>query len=118
MKATAKIDDGPLLGALLRRVRRRILVRVVEALAAAGFPEIREPHMAVFQHPSPRGSSPLALAERAEMSKQAMNQLIGTLERAGYIARLPDPAHRGHRQIWLTARGDAAVRVMRRTIRA
>ena len=73
--------------------------------------------MAVFQHPSPHGSSPLALAERAQMSKQAMNQLIGTLERAGYLERRADPDHMGRRQIWLTSRGERAVVIMRRAIR-
>jgi DNA-binding MarR family transcriptional regulator len=116
--AASKKIGKPLLGALLRKVRHRIVSRVIDALTRSGFPEIREPHMAVFQHPPPRGVSPIALAERARMSKQAINQLLGTLERAGYLERRDDRTRAGGRQIWLTARGERAVAVMRRTIRA
>ena len=38
------------------------------------------PHMAVLQFPGPDGVRPGTLAERAGMSKQAMNQLLRSLE--------------------------------------
>src|SRR5690606_36018637 len=56
-------------------------------LNAAGFEELRQPHMAVFQYPGPDGARPSELAARAGMSKQAMNQLLQSLERWGYIRR-------------------------------
>jgi DNA-binding MarR family transcriptional regulator len=72
--------------------------------------------MAVFQYPGPDGVSPLELAQRAHMSKQAMNQLLGTLERAGFLVRRRDPAHGKQRIVHLTARGRRAIRVIRRTV--
>jgi DNA-binding MarR family transcriptional regulator len=51
----------------------------------AGFDELRVPHMAVLQFPGPDGVRPSTLAERAGMSKQAMNQLLLSLEAAGYL---------------------------------
>jgi len=108
----------PLLGALLRLARRRVVREIFAALARAGMDDLREPHMAVLQYPGPDGVSPLELARRAEMSKQAMNQLLGTLERAGYLRRAPHPAHGKQRVIALTARGHRALRVMRERVAA
>ena len=64
----------------LLRVLEQIHRRIIRELNAAGFDELREPHMAVLQFPGPNGVRPSALAERAGMSKQAMNQLLRSLE--------------------------------------
>jgi hypothetical protein len=45
--------------------------------------------MAGLQFPGPDGGRPSVLAERAGVSKQAMNQLFGTLETLGCVARSP-----------------------------
>jgi DNA-binding MarR family transcriptional regulator len=89
---------------------------VFVALAAAGMDDLRGPHMAVFQYPGPHGTSPLELARRAKMSKQAMNQLLGTLQRSGYIVRKRDPDNGKQRVIHLTARGNRAIALMREEI--
>jgi len=65
---------------LLRVPAQPIHRRIIRELNAAGFDELREPHMAVLQFPGPNGVRPSALAERAGMSKQAMNQLLRSLE--------------------------------------
>jgi len=101
---------------MLRQARNRVLARVFAALAHAGMDDLREPHMTVFQWPGPHGVGPLELARRAEMSKQAMNQLLGTLERAGYIVRRRDPSHGKQRVIELTERGWRAIAVIRRAV--
>ena len=74
-----------LIGALLRVPAQAIQRRLIKELNAAGFDELRLPHMAVLQFPGPDGVRPGALAERAGMSKQAMNQLLRSLEGFGYI---------------------------------
>jgi DNA-binding MarR family transcriptional regulator len=48
------------------------------------------------------------LAERAGMSKQAMNQLLRSLEALGYIARSDAPDEGRARMVRLTRRGRAA----------
>ena len=99
---------GILIGALLRVPAQAIHRRLIRELNAAGFTELRLPHMAVFQFPGPEGVRPGALAERAGISKQAMNQLLGSLEECGYLAR-SDASRTGRaRIIRLTARGRAA----------
>src|SRR5579863_4561695 len=97
-----------LIGALLRVPAQSIHRRIILELNAAGFEELRVPHMAVLQFPGPDGVRPGMLAERAGMSKQAMNQLLRSLEGLGYIVR-SDAAHEGRaRIIRLTKRGRAA----------
>src|SRR6187399_2728580 len=80
-----------LIGALLRVPAQVIQRRIIAELNAAGFAELRLPHMAVLQFPGPDGVRPGLLAERASMSKQAMNQLLRSLEGLGYLARSTDP---------------------------
>jgi DNA-binding MarR family transcriptional regulator len=97
-----------LIGALLRVPAQAIHRRIINELNAAGFDELRVPHMAVLQFPGPDGSRPGLLAERAGMSKQAMNQLLRSLEGIGYLARSDDPDEGRARIVHLTKRGRAA----------
>ena len=97
-----------LIGALLRVPAQAIHRRIINELNAAGFEELRVPHMAVLQFPGPDGVRPGTLAERAGMSKQAMNQLLRSLEALGYIARADAPDEGRARIVRLTKRGRAA----------
>jgi DNA-binding MarR family transcriptional regulator len=97
-----------LIGALLRVPAQAIHRRIISELNAAGFEDLSVPHVAVLQFPGPDGVRPGTLAERAGMSKQAMNQLLRSLEGLGYITR-SDAADEGRaRIIRLTKRGRAA----------
>jgi DNA-binding MarR family transcriptional regulator len=98
----------PLIGALLRVPANAIHRRLIRELNASGFDDLRLPHMAVLQFPGPHGVRPGTLAERAGMSKQAMNQLLQSLEAAGYIARSAAEDDGRTRVVRLTKRGRAA----------
>src|SRR5215469_15538997 len=97
-----------LIGALLRVPAQAIQRRIIKELNAAGYDELRVPHMAVLQFPGPDGVRPGTLAERAGMSKQAINQLLRSLERLGYVSRSDAPDERRARIVRLTRRGRAA----------
>ena len=97
-----------LIGALLRVPAQAIHRRLVSELNAAGFGELRVPHMSVLQYPGPDGVRPGTLAERAGMSKQAMNQLLRSLEDLGYVTRSNAPDSGRARIIRFTKRGRAA----------
>jgi DNA-binding MarR family transcriptional regulator len=97
-----------LIGALLRVPGQAIHRRLISELNAAGFQELRLPHMAVLQFPGPDGVRPGVLADRAAISKQAMNQLLGSLEEYGYVVRSNDPNEGRARIIRFTKRGHAA----------
>ena len=97
-----------LIGALLRVPAQAIHRRIIKELNTAGFDELRLPHIAVLQFPGPDGVSPGTLAERAGMSKQAMNQLLRSLEALGYIVRSDAPHEGRMRIVRYTKRGRAA----------
>jgi DNA-binding MarR family transcriptional regulator len=97
-----------LIGALLRVPAQAIHRRIIDDLNQAGFDGLRMPHVAVFLYPGPEGVRPGALAERAGISKQAMNQLLRSLEGLGYIVRSDVPEEGRSRIVRLTKRGRAA----------
>jgi len=97
-----------LIGALLRVPAQAIHRRIIHELDAAGFDGLSMPHMAVLQFPGPDGVRPSLLAERAGMSKQAMNQLLRSLEGLGYVVRADAPDEGRARIVRFTRRGRAA----------
>ena len=103
----------PLIGALLRvpweEVQRHMLVRLHEH----GFDDLDAAHLDVFQYPGPQGARPSELAARLRMSKQALNYLLGQLERLDYLERRPDPDDLRSKRIVLTPRGTTAVHALR-----
>ena len=101
-----------LIGALLRVPAQAIQRRIISELNAAGFEELRLPHMAVLQYPGPDGVRPGVLAERAGMSKQAMNQLLKSLESLGYLVRSDAPGEGRARIVRFTKRGRAVYATM------
>jgi DNA-binding MarR family transcriptional regulator len=59
----------------------------------------------MFRHPTLDGMRPSELAEALMISKQSVNDLLGDLERQGYITREVDPSDRRGRLVRLTAKG-------------
>ena len=96
-----------LIGALLRVPAHAIHRRIIKDLNAAGFEELSMPHIAVLQFPGPDGFRPRTLADRAGMSKQAMNRLLGSLEESGYLVRSDAPDEGRARVVRFTKRGHA-----------
>jgi DNA-binding MarR family transcriptional regulator len=103
----------PLVGALLRRPFLAVRNHIVDALHEAGFTDLAGAHLAVFQYPGPDGRSPGDLARSADSTKQAINNLLAQLERAGYLQRDVNPANRRERVIRLTARGRRVISTIR-----
>src|SRR5262245_31077905 len=95
----------PLLGALLRIPLDVIQRRIVDALHAHGFVDLGPAHLPVLRYPGPEGKRPVELAAEANMSKQAMNYLLGQLEALGYLERRRDPEDGRSRAVYLPARG-------------
>lgn len=104
----SKLEPPPLIGALLRVPAQVIHRRLIAGLNDAGFTDLRLPHIAVLSYPSADGCRPTELAERAGISKQAMNQLLQSLEQLGYIQRSTDTEDGRARVVHFTERGNAA----------
>jgi DNA-binding MarR family transcriptional regulator len=78
---------------------------VLVRLAEYGYADIRPSHTAVFQYLDDTGTTVSLLAERAQMTKQAMAELVAHLEARGYVTRVPDPGDRRAKLVRPTERG-------------
>jgi DNA-binding MarR family transcriptional regulator len=103
----------PLIGALLRLPWQAVQRHMLERLHAAGFDDLDPAHLVVFGYPGPQGARPTELAARLGISKQALNHLLGALERRGYVERRADDGDLRARRVELTGRGTSAVHVIR-----
>lgn len=106
----------PLIGALLRLPWEAVQERMLERLHAQGFADFDASYLVVAQYPGPQGQRPADLAGRLRISKQALNHLLGQLERRGYLTREPDPEDGRSKRIRLTARGTRAGLVIREAV--
>jgi DNA-binding MarR family transcriptional regulator len=116
MVTTHELAQPRLIGALLRIPFQATVARVSDALAAAGHGDLRPAHLTPFLHLRPGGSRATELAERAQLSKQAMGYLVDYLAARGYVERVPDPADGRAKLIRLTARGREVARLARATL--
>jgi DNA-binding MarR family transcriptional regulator len=112
----ARQSPPPLIGALLRLPWEAVQRRMLERLHDRGFADFDAAYLNVFQYPGPQGARPSDLAVRLRISKQAVNHLLGQLEKLGYVERHPDPDDLRSKRIALTARGNSAIRVIREAV--
>ena len=107
----------PLIGALLRMPVDAVLGRMLGGLHEDGFTDLNAAHLPLLRYPGPENRRPSELASEARVTRQAMNYLLGELERLGYLTRREDPEDRRSKRVHLTDRGQAVVRTIRRTVR-
>jgi DNA-binding GntR family transcriptional regulator/DNA-binding MarR family transcriptional regulator len=97
---------GPLMiGALVTMIGHDLRRRVTAALHAQGYADYRSTYHEVFMLTRAEGSRITELAELAQVTRQAMSELVTELERRGYVERSPDPTDRRAVLVRRTARG-------------
>jgi DNA-binding MarR family transcriptional regulator len=101
--------------AMLGRAYSLLGFDIVDGVVGAGYPQ-KPSHSAVFAQIKPEGSRLTELARGANMSPQAMGELVDELEGLGYVQRQPDPSDRRAKLIVLTERGRACVAAGMQTI--
>jgi DNA-binding MarR family transcriptional regulator len=106
----------PLIGALLRVPWEAVQRHMLKRLHEHGFDDLEAAHLNVFQYPGPQGARPTELAARLRITKQALNYLLGQLERLDYLDRRPDPDDLRSKRIALSERGAAAIGVIREAV--
>ncbi|MDQ3432577.1 MAG: MarR family transcriptional regulator [Actinomycetota bacterium] len=109
------MDPRPNTVALLGQAYSLLGFRIVDGVVGAGYPQ-KPKHSAVFAQIDPEGSRLTKLAERANMTPQAMGELVDELVDLGYVVREPDPRDRRAKLIILTRRGRDCVAAGRATI--
>jgi DNA-binding MarR family transcriptional regulator len=95
------------LSRLLREFSRDFERRIWQGLDERGYPDIRPSHSAVFANLGMGAVRVTELAERAQVTQQAMGKMLKELERMGYVARDIDSGDKRAKEIRLTQRGVA-----------
>lgn len=109
---------GKTIGLLLRDAYLAVDRAVQEALAQEGFSELRPGHHVVLRHIGHDGERPVVIAERAQVSRQAIAKVIDDLERIGIVRRDPDPTDGRGVIVRLTDRGQTGLAVGRQAMQA
>jgi DNA-binding MarR family transcriptional regulator len=94
--------------AMLGRAYSLLGFQIVDGVVGAGFPQ-KPSHSAVFAQIKLEGSRLTDLARGANITPQAMGELVDELEELGYVERRPDPTDRRAKLIMLTDRGRACI---------
>ncbi len=106
----------PFLVDRMRAIDRAVTRRVGMALPVEVAQRVSAPHMRLMAEVPPAGIRPSQLAERLGVSRSAVSQLVGYLERAGLLERSVDVSDRRAEVVRQTDRAGAAQRAARRTI--
>ncbi len=104
------------LAVLLREAFVAINDLVVARLAEHGHGAVRAAHGAVFQYLDDTGTTVSLLAARAQMTKQAMAELVHYLEQHGYVQRIADPTDRRAKLVLPTDRGREVISIAQRLV--
>jgi DNA-binding MarR family transcriptional regulator len=101
------------LGVLLREPYRVENERLHRRFVDRGHPEIRTPHGSVFAYLDDDGTRVSVLAERAQVTKQSMAELVAHLERHGYVERVRDPSDGRAKLVRATRKGNQLYAIAR-----
>lgn len=93
------------LSRLLREFSRDFERRIWSAIVERGYPDIRPAHSAVFANLGMGAVRVTELAERAQVTQQAMGKMLKELERMGYVTRNIDSGDKRAKEITVTERG-------------
>jgi DNA-binding MarR family transcriptional regulator len=98
-------EVSPYIGALLGVAWQRVREQMYAGVVAAGFDDLNAAHVGLWRYPGLDGLRPSQLADQRGITKQSVNDLLGHLERHGYLVREPDSADGRARVIRLTSKG-------------
>ena len=115
MASDPPLDEGANTIALLGQAYSLLGFQIVDGVVGAGFPQ-KPKHSAVFAQIDFNGTRLTELARRANMTPQAMGELVDEMEGLGYVTRKADPTDRRAKLVVPTRRGKAAIQAGIRTI--
>jgi len=100
-------EPSPDLARLLRITQRSLERRMMKRVAAVGLDMLRPGHMTVLRvlDPGETGMRMVDLARDADVTRQAIQQIVTDLERLNIVETLADPADRRARRIRYTPYG-------------
>jgi len=105
MSSSDSPSSPPYVGALLRPCWQWVRDQIYAGVTAEGYDDLNAAHVALFRYPTLDRQRPSELAEQLQITRQSVNDLIGHLERCGYVTRRADAADGRARVVRLTAKG-------------
>ena len=102
------------LPALLDNTKHLVIDELHRRLDERGYTTIRESHGCVFRFIDAEGSRLTDLADSANLTKQAVGEVVDDLERLGYVERAPHPVDGRAKIIRLTEQGQEGQAAARR----
>jgi DNA-binding MarR family transcriptional regulator len=109
--------DQRRIGELLRNPNAARIRHVERGFAEAGHPAIRQPHLPIFEYiDRARGSRITYLAAHANITAQAMGELVDHLALHGYVERVPDPTDGRAKLVRLTEQGKETYAIAARLV--
>jgi DNA-binding MarR family transcriptional regulator len=96
--------------AAFRQTARRMVEELIARLEADGYAGVQPAYHALFENIDVEGTRLTELAARADMTHQSMGELVGGLERRGWVERRLDPTDRRARLVCLTPEGARVTR--------
>ena len=110
-------EQGPYVGALLRLAWQRVRERIYSGVQSEGYSDLSAAHIGLFRYESLDGQRLTKLAQRMQITKQSVHDLLRHLEQRGYAERRPDPEDKRSRLIYLTPRGRKLEAIVRKYAR-
>jgi DNA-binding MarR family transcriptional regulator len=98
-------ERSPYVGAMFRVVWQWVRDQLYQGVVAAGYDDLNAAHVGLWRYPGLDGLRPSKLADQVGITKQSVNDLLGHLERHGYLLRVPDSGDGRARVIRLTSKG-------------
>ena len=98
-------ERGRYVGAMMRLGWQWVRDQIFSGVVAAGYHDLNPAHLGLIRYPTLDGLRPSELAEQLQITKQSVNDLLGHLERCGYLLRQSDPTDGRARVVRLTAKG-------------
>jgi DNA-binding MarR family transcriptional regulator len=108
---------APFVGTLMRVCWQWVRDEIYAGLVASGYDNLNRAHIAVFRYPTPDGMRPSQLAERLQITKQSVNDLLRDLEDMGYLTREAESSDKRARIVRLTPAGRLLEQAHRRELK-
>src|SRR5262245_42740480 len=106
-------ERTPYVGALMLAGWQWVRARVYDGVRRAGYDDLNPAHVSLFRYPTLDRLRPTEIAERMQITKQSVHDLLTHLDERGYIARHPDPSSKRSRIVRLSAKGRRLEREVR-----
>jgi len=98
-------EEGDTLLRLLLWAEQSVAQTILTRLRGLGYDDVSLSELRLLQQLCVSGIRMTELAEKNKLSKQAISQLIDSLEKKGFVMRSPDPEDRRAKVITYTERG-------------